>query len=444
MTHAARIAAAVAGVAIGIAASLIGGHLASVVVTTVVVAAAAEVWLARRWASALRVVRHDGDLEVAIDDLVVVEVDVVTDGPSVPFAYVDDVLDVPFDSGGTWRAWADVSRRHPLRLAYSFEATRRGLYRVGPTLIETSGPLGLSRCTRIDAAAQFVTVMPPIIDLTAPLAGERPVHSRPRRMALLEDASRLLGVREYRPGDELRRVHWRATARTGTLQVRLFERVALSGVTFALELSTDAWRRVRSAHHDAGGTTERTQDETVDLDGIDLAVTCVISVAALVLDAGLSAGLLSNGIDAGDRLGAPPPGTHRAAVDAMRAIIDERGATRGPAFVVPAARSDEQRRALHVACARITHQDGPSLERTLIDEVGRLPGDHVLALVTPRLDERASATLAAASAVGLDAVVFWVTERPRPDQLRAIADAGVPVFAVRSLDDLRDLAGVQL
>ncbi|MDB5044534.1 MAG: hypothetical protein JWQ08_584 [Deinococcus sp.] len=54
----------------------------------------------------------------------------------------------------------------------------------------------------------------------------------------LEDPISLRGVRDYVPGDPPGRVHWRLTARTGSLTVREPERSASSSVTVYLDLST--------------------------------------------------------------------------------------------------------------------------------------------------------------------------------------------------------------
>ncbi|UQN05964.1 DUF58 domain-containing protein [Deinococcus sp. QL22] len=53
----------------------------------------------------------------------------------------------------------------------------------------------------------------------------------------LEDPISLRGVRDYVPGDPPGRVHWRLTARTGSLTVRVPERTAASSVTIYLDLS---------------------------------------------------------------------------------------------------------------------------------------------------------------------------------------------------------------
>jgi uncharacterized protein (DUF58 family) len=57
---------------------------------------------------------------------------------------------------------------------------------------------------------------------------------------IFEDQSRLAGVRDYRPGDPLKRIDWKATARRGALQSRLYEPSATVTLVVALNVDTFA------------------------------------------------------------------------------------------------------------------------------------------------------------------------------------------------------------
>ena len=93
-------------------------------------------------------------------------------------------------------------------LAYRLSGKRRGLYRIGPAVVEASGPFGLVRRFLVDPDVRFLTVFPRTVALGEgwPL-GHRPIHEVPRRRSLFEDPSRFLGVRPFQPGDGLRRIH---------------------------------------------------------------------------------------------------------------------------------------------------------------------------------------------------------------------------------------------
>ena len=98
---------------------------------------------------------------------------------------------------------------------------RRG--RVGATgwSIATSDPLGFFRSTRSSPDAEVALILPRFMSL----AGRRRSRELEASVAAPRagSGSELLGIREYRPGDSLRRIHWRSSARHGELVVREYE-----------------------------------------------------------------------------------------------------------------------------------------------------------------------------------------------------------------------------
>jgi uncharacterized protein (DUF58 family) len=101
---------------------------------------------------------------------------------------------------------------------------QRGIYTLGPTSIETGDPLGLFGL-RIDYH-ETVTMMvvPPVVSLPeieiAP--GGRAGEGKSTASGL-EQTIIAGGVREYRPGDSLRWLHWPTTARRNKPFVRVFD-----------------------------------------------------------------------------------------------------------------------------------------------------------------------------------------------------------------------------
>ena len=88
-------------------------------------------------------------------------------------------------------------------------------------VLESSDPLGFFRFRRKGAEGEIGLVLPRFTSLAArPQAREIEASvSAPRAGSGTE----LFGVREYRPGDPLRRIHWRSSARLGELVVREYE-----------------------------------------------------------------------------------------------------------------------------------------------------------------------------------------------------------------------------
>jgi uncharacterized protein (DUF58 family) len=101
---------------------------------------------------------------------------------------------------------------------------RRGEHEFGPVRISSGDPIGLrQRHLRVPDRAQLL-VYPKLFRLVSfPVASRVPLGDVRARVSVIDDPSRVAGVREYQQGDPLRHIDWRATARGGTLLVREFE-----------------------------------------------------------------------------------------------------------------------------------------------------------------------------------------------------------------------------
>ena len=128
---------------------------------------------------------------------------VAADNPAFPAALVTMYVD-PIPAGES--RVATVSRTLEVRGGAHAFVIR----------VEEFAPFGffLGRCTTADPMTLHVGPAPaPPIELQR-VAGEQPDHSGPMGPGL-----EVRGVREWRPGDATRHVHWRSTARTGRLTV---------------------------------------------------------------------------------------------------------------------------------------------------------------------------------------------------------------------------------
>ncbi len=125
---------------------------------------------------------------------------------------------------------------------YTVEPQVRGVFTLGPTKLEMSDPLGLFGFEAEIGTKSEVVVHPTALAARAGLAGGagswgvRERDGNTRRGEGME----FHGVREYRPGDPLRRVHWRTSARTGRLAVVEYERAYQQNLILALDLAKDA------------------------------------------------------------------------------------------------------------------------------------------------------------------------------------------------------------
>lgn len=129
-------------------------------------------------------------------------------------------------------------------IARSFiEARRRGVFSLGPALIYSTDPLGLQTFTQKMPQMSELTVYPAVLPVRASwLRGAAAQGRHGTASAMTRGAGDdFYGVREYGAGDELRRVHWRTTARTGKLAVTEYAQGITLDVTLALDLSREAY-----------------------------------------------------------------------------------------------------------------------------------------------------------------------------------------------------------
>ncbi|MFC0678665.1 DUF58 domain-containing protein [Lysobacter korlensis] len=114
-----------------------------------------------------------------------------------------------------------IAPRRATRLRYTIRAPHRGIFAVGPLVVDYEDPFGLVRTTLRVGSGDRLIVAPPLVRLPTTggaltrAEGESTVIQR-RASGSFDD----LITREYRPGDALRRVHWKASARRGDLMVR--------------------------------------------------------------------------------------------------------------------------------------------------------------------------------------------------------------------------------
>jgi uncharacterized protein (DUF58 family) len=104
-------------------------------------------------------------------------------------------------------------------LSYSLESQHRGQYTVGPAVIQGSDPLGLFSFRARSAESQTLIVYPEVLPLSLLSSEGLPAGTIRVENPVYEDVTRYRTLREYLPGDSLRRVNWKASAKTGQLFV---------------------------------------------------------------------------------------------------------------------------------------------------------------------------------------------------------------------------------
>ena len=107
------------------------------------------------------------------------------------------------------------------RITYRLQSDRRGRYEIGPLYVRVADAFGLVRLGRSVALPGVLVVTPAITVLPwTPFGGAWLREGGTRASTAAAAGEDDVVPRAYRDGDELRRVHWRSTARYGELMVR--------------------------------------------------------------------------------------------------------------------------------------------------------------------------------------------------------------------------------
>jgi uncharacterized protein (DUF58 family) len=162
-------------------------------------------------------------------------------------------------------------------VSYRVRSDLRGRYPLGPLQLRLTDPFGMCELTRSFSAFDTLTVVPRVEALPAVrLAGEANGYGESRTRALAFAGEDDVIPRGYRHGDDLRRVHWRSTAKYGELMVRREEQPHRARCTVLLDTR-------RSAYYGAGPDS-----------AFEWAVSGAASVSTHMLERGFAVRLLTD------------------------------------------------------------------------------------------------------------------------------------------------------
>ena len=200
-------------------------------------------WSLRRTFNVTRRVSA-GRLQAGQDVTVLIDLK-ITDHAWMPVQWlrVEDVLptklsvraDEPFHTVYPWG-------RKEFSVEYRLTDAPRGLYRLHAVAVSGGDVFGLLvRRVEVHCSTQLV-VYPHVRRIAYwSTIDQRRLGNRVAQSRNVFDATRVIGTREYIPGDRLSRIHWLATARTGTLRSKEFEHYALNELLFILDASHESF-----------------------------------------------------------------------------------------------------------------------------------------------------------------------------------------------------------
>ncbi|MBI4284675.1 MAG: DUF58 domain-containing protein [Chloroflexi bacterium] len=280
----------------------------------------------------------------------------------------------------TWRARVDCQRR--------------GEFSLGQFTLTARDPFGLFSSKRQLGEPQSVTVCPKTVELpcfeVAPLANAK---YGPAQWLTELDGTSIGGVREYTSGDSLRHIHWRSTARTGRLQVKVFDadrpRYPIKNAWLLIDMCGAAYQG--------------------DKDGkiADLAVTAAASVSKRCVDIGCRVGLVAQG----DR----------------------------PYLLAPEAGEQHLWQVL-TTLAVMKPEGGEPVDHVVLNELGRFADESAIVIVTPSINEHlATALRQLGKRQRLVSIVQVSAEDTSGDispAVRTMAVSGVHTYTVHSEEHL--------
>ncbi len=390
--------------------------------------------MARSWAQNVVATRSCSREECEVGDTVAVVVQVENRG-SLPVAWLlmedllprDALIHTPpkLKMQGTRLQLAMIAPQRRKTMMYQLTCNRRGYYQIGPLLVETGDLFGLHRRHAIAAEPHFVLVLPKVVPLEGyEVSSKRPIGEVRMTYRLYEDPTRISGVRRYEPGDPLNRVHWRATARTGMLQSKVYEPSTVAGATLLLDFHTAS-----HAKHNEPFRSE-------------LAITAAASIANTLYLLGQQVGVVTNGRDAADRIRTEGWGYDLKTRSAARntASMQEKSERLRPVVVDTRRGADQLYRILQTL-ARLELTDGLSLPQLLQECENRMPRDATVIAIVPAVTTETVLTLASLKQRGF-AVIAVLNLYEEID----FADASIPLVAVgietRHLRDEATLATI--
>ena len=300
------------GIGLWLLAVLLGAPSVHVVAVGVLALPVATALLGARTRQHLAIRRHLSDIRVGPGRRVTVELDVTNASTvSSPLVLLEDRMP-PALAPPARVVLPGIHGHSTQRVRYTVVPAARGHFRIGPITMDLTDPFALTRRRAEVGGSDELVVTPEIEDLSGRAGaafGQGLGTSRTR--SLLRAGDEFYTMRQYQTGDDLRRIHWRSTARTGELMIRQDESTRRGQAVLLLDTRSTAVGR----SHDAC---------------FERSVACAASIGVLLCRMGF-------GVRLGTTGAAPRLLGEDALLDTLSAIGDD--PTRSPSSMLGRLRS---------------------------------------------------------------------------------------------------------
>ncbi len=253
----------------------------------------------------------------------------------------------------------------------TLQCPRRGYHRIGPVTLRSGDPFGFFTSRRELPGEQFLTVYPRLLSLAEfglpprHLLGEQAV-----RRPVITDPTRIVGTRDYHPEDPFRAIHWKASARAGSYQTKIYEPTA--NLQIAVFLNLDTVTRYY---------------EGIDQEHLERAISVAASLAEWAITHKYAVGVYANG------------------------LIAQTSQT----LRVPAGRRTDQLARILEGLARLTPFTFVNIAGTLEQETPHFPWGSTVLIVTMTMTDSLRAAIARLVGRGLRVVIVALGFVDAPD-----------------------------
>jgi uncharacterized protein (DUF58 family) len=271
-----------------------------------------------------------------------------------------------------------VKRRFPMK------CDQRGVFYFGPTRIRSGDLFGFFRKERSEDNVEYLLVYPRLVPLEKLGISSRQLFGDIRlKQHLFQDPVLTAGVREYRAGDSLKRIHWKNTARSGELQTKIYEPTTTVDISLFLD--------VRTLKAPLWGSSYQLQE---------LGIITTASIADHALKAGFRVGLYVNQVTR---------------------------FSQGMLTVPPSRHPDQMERILE-GLAQLHQVETVPMTRYLRQQTRSLPWGSTLLVISAQPDENLMAALLNLKRLGR--AVTLVSIGGKKEELEKLNTRSIPVYNV--------------
>ena len=327
----------------------------------------------------------------------------------IPWLSVREGLPIQIATHDALRRVVRIGPGRSTDITYTLTGSARGYHRLGPLEVRFGDVFGISSRDLIIDTAEFVIVYPEIVPIESfQIESNTPFGDMRAHQRIYEDPLRVVGSRDYQPGDSERLINWKATAAAGQLLVRTLETAVSHEVQIFLDLNPESYSR-------------QWKDPASEM-----SVTVATSLASFMLQNRQAVGIVANGLDPiylqGDRVASQTEARRR-----MGNALPH----------VPVGRGRSHLMSCLDLLARVELLAGETPSKLVTTASQNLAGGTTSIVITGLRSEDLFAALTAQRKLGHRVIAIFTDSSAANLSVSAARAAGLGAFAVTSKEHMR-------